>query len=106
MKKANGYNDEIEMNENVVPPVDDNMLYDKECDHEQHIPTYYTEEQARAIYQRGQTDGFISALKQVRSDVINYLNDSIVSLMSNSSGCSCGGNCHCHDDDSNNNPVS
>lgn len=38
----------------------------------------YTEEQARDIYIEGQKTGYITAIKQIRSNLNDYLNDLIV----------------------------
>lgn len=42
-------------------------------------PAVYTEEQARSIYMESQKAGYVSALKQVRAAINDYLNDLIVS---------------------------
>lgn len=39
----------------------------------------YTEEQVREIYAEGHTAGYIAAVKRIRNDVIDYLNDLIIS---------------------------
>lgn len=49
-------------------------------DTEQKAPTVmYTEDQARSIYMEGQKAGYVSAIKQVRTIVNDYLNDLIIS---------------------------
>ena len=53
-------------------------------DAEQKAPTVmYTEEQARSIYMEGQKAGYVSAIKQIRSNLNDYLNDLIVSAEMN-----------------------
>ena len=42
-------------------------------------PAIYTEEQARSIYNEGQKAGYVSALKQMRTTINDYLNDLIIS---------------------------
>ena len=43
----------------------------------------YTEEQARSIYMEGQKAGYVSAIKQIRSNLNDYLNDLIISAEMN-----------------------
>lgn len=38
----------------------------------------YTESQAREIYGEGQRNGYIAAIKQIRANVNDYLNDLII----------------------------
>ena len=38
----------------------------------------YTETQAREIYSEGQKNGYIAAIKQIRANVNDYLNDLII----------------------------
>lgn len=43
----------------------------------------YTEEQAREIYNEGQKSGYIAAIKQIRSNINDYLNDLIIAATQN-----------------------
>lgn len=47
-------------------------------------PTTYTTDQACEIYNEGQKIGYISAIKQIRSKINDYLNDMIVIASSQS----------------------
>jgi hypothetical protein len=47
-------------------------------------PTTYTEEQVRSIYNEGQKSGYIAAIKQIRANINDYLNDLIVAASMNS----------------------
>jgi hypothetical protein len=38
----------------------------------------YTETQAREIYNEGQKTGYVAAIKQIRANINDYLNDLIV----------------------------
>ena len=42
----------------------------------------YTEEQAREIYNEGQKSGYIAAIKNVRANINDYLNDLIIAANS------------------------
>jgi hypothetical protein len=41
-------------------------------------PKFYTEEQVREIYNEGQKSGYIAAIKQIRVNINDYLNDLII----------------------------
>ena len=41
-------------------------------------PKMYTEEQVREIYNEGQKSGYIAAIKQIRSNINDYLDNLIV----------------------------
>lgn len=46
---------------------------------EEQLPVLkYTEEQAREIYNEGQKTGYIAAIKNIRANINDYLNDLIV----------------------------
>jgi hypothetical protein len=45
----------------------------------------YTEEQAREIYNEGQRSGYIAAIKNIRANINDYLNDLIVAASMNQS---------------------
>lgn len=42
----------------------------------------YTEQQVREIYTQGQADGYIAAIKHVRTEINEYLNELMVSALS------------------------
>ena len=44
------------------------------------VPKTYTEEEVRNIYAEGQKVGYSSAVKQMRSDINDYLNDLLVNI--------------------------
>lgn len=41
-------------------------------------PILYTEQQIKAIYNEGQKTGYITAIRQIRSEINDYLNDLII----------------------------
>jgi uncharacterized protein (UPF0335 family) len=41
----------------------------------------YTEEQVREIYSEGQKNGYVSAIKHIRSEVNDYLNELLIAVM-------------------------
>ena len=43
-------------------------------------PVLYTEHQVRAIYDEAQKNGYITAIKQMRADINDYLNDLLIRL--------------------------
>ena len=43
----------------------------------------YTDEQMREIYNEGQKSGYIAAIKQIRSNITDYLNDLIIAANQN-----------------------
>lgn len=45
-------------------------------------PKLYTEEQMHEIYNEGQRSGYIAAIKNIRSDINDYLNDLIIAAAS------------------------
>lgn len=47
------------------------------------VPKTYTEEQAREIYNEGQKSGYITAIRQIRSNLNDYLNDLIIAAEHN-----------------------
>lgn len=51
----------------------------------QSIPKY-TEEQAREIYNEGQKSGYIAAIKNIRANINDYLNDLIVAASTQNKG--------------------
>ena len=56
----------------------DKQITDQENTSEQGTkPIMYTEEQMRQMYNEGQRSGYISALKQVRSEINDYISDLI-----------------------------
>lgn len=44
------------------------------------VQTTYTEDQVREIYAEAQKAGYIAAVRQMRSDVLDYLNDLLISV--------------------------
>jgi hypothetical protein len=44
------------------------------------VPKTYTEEDARNIYAEGQKVGYSAAVKQMRSDINDYLNDLLINI--------------------------
>lgn len=46
---------------------------------QENIPTY-TQEQLQQAYNSGRTDGYITAIKQVRSEINDYLSDLLASI--------------------------
>ena len=40
----------------------------------------YTEAEVREIYARGQQEGYMAAIKQVRADINDYLNELLISV--------------------------
>ena len=49
---------------------------------EQQAPKMYSEEQVREIYNEGQKSGYIAAIKNVRANINDYLNDLIIAANS------------------------
>lgn len=46
-------------------------------------PITYTEEQMREAYNEGQANGFLSAIRQIRTELNDYLNDLVVAIRTN-----------------------
>ena len=45
---------------------------------EENVPKTYTEEQVREIYNEGQKSGYIAAIKTIRSNINDYLDNLII----------------------------
>jgi hypothetical protein len=71
------------MNENIKPEnmeaventVDNKITNDSSSNDG---PILYTEQQVKVIYNEGQKAGYITAIRQIRSEVNDYLNDLII----------------------------
>lgn len=50
---------------------------------EEQAPVTYTEEQVRDIYNEGQKAGYIAAVKQIRANVNDYLDNLIIATSMN-----------------------
>jgi hypothetical protein len=50
------------------------------ADTEKSAPVSYTEDQMREAYATGQKDGFATAIRKVRSEINDYLNDLLVTI--------------------------
>lgn len=49
----------------------------------ENIPKMYTEEQVREIYNEGQKSGYISAIKTIRTNINDYLDNLIIAAHMN-----------------------
>lgn len=64
--------------ENVETAAESKVTEEK--DSSNNGPVLYTENQVRAIYDEGQKNGYITAIKQMRADINDYLNDLLIRL--------------------------
>jgi glycyl-tRNA synthetase beta subunit len=53
---------------------------------EENVPKTYTEEQMREIYNEGQRSGYIAAIKNIRSNINDYLDSLIVAASMQNKG--------------------
>ena len=53
---------------------------------ENDVPKMYTEEQMREIYNEGQKSGYIAAIKNIRSNINDYLDSLIIAASMQNKG--------------------